>query len=78
MSSVNTLTLVLIFLVGAATGGLLVAIARYAAMDRIRQQFRAELEAILSQHSALPPRESKGSPQSDINPEYPKPPGRVA
>jgi hypothetical protein len=68
---------VVAFLCGVIVGGVAVALQRAAAIERIKQQFRAELEAVLIQGQDVAPAPNEASPKQ------PKPsggydPGRAA
>lgn len=78
MASVSTLIVLAAFLLGAVAGGLLVAISRRAGIDRIREEFRAELESYLDREISArlgSEKANSGATKAASAPFDPKPPG---
>lgn len=69
--AISAARIVAVFLLGFAVGALLIALQRRARIDKIKQEFQAQLEAIVAQQSAGDAAASAKAPVSDAKEESP-------
>jgi ABC-type protease/lipase transport system fused ATPase/permease subunit len=67
MASLDTFLILAVFLAGAVAGALLLFLIRAATLDRVRQQFRAELREIIAQEAARAASDLHASQTSDAS-----------